>query len=83
VDRADEARSVTSPEIAAEVHPASLLAVEETTTMEPARLDRRARHLILPRARPAQRAQQSIGCTITQRASARACTSIVDDLWAM
>jgi uncharacterized membrane protein YebE (DUF533 family) len=50
VEPADVAASVTSPEMAAEVYLASLLVVDETTTMERAYLDELARRLNLPPA---------------------------------
>jgi uncharacterized membrane protein YebE (DUF533 family) len=48
VEPADVAAGVTSPEMAAEVYLASLLVVDETTTMERAYLDELARRLNLP-----------------------------------
>lgn len=50
VEPADVAAAVTSPEMAAEVYLASLLVVDETTTMERAYLDELARRLNLPPA---------------------------------
>jgi uncharacterized membrane protein YebE (DUF533 family) len=50
VEPAEVARTVTSPEMAAEVYLASLLVVDETTTMERAYLDELARRLNLPPA---------------------------------
>jgi uncharacterized membrane protein YebE (DUF533 family) len=47
VDPADVARAATSPEMAAEIYLASLLVVDETTTMERAYLDELARQLRL------------------------------------
>lgn len=47
VDPADVAAAATTPEMAAEVYLASVLAVDETTVMERAYLDELARHLRL------------------------------------
>jgi uncharacterized membrane protein YebE (DUF533 family) len=50
VDAADVARASTSPQMAAEMYLASVLVVDDTTTMERAYLDELARQLKLPPA---------------------------------